>query len=167
MQDFKTDLDYSWEKEADSLANQAYRRFFPHLSTIEPVTDLETQKKGIDKILTFTSGNQVFIDEKKRRTDYGDILIEEYSNYKKKKFGWISREKHTDYISYIIEPSKKVYIIPFLLLQKAWLKNYQAWVLEYGRIFSYNVGYKTSNIPVPEKVLFEAIKEAMTDGLSD
>lgn len=80
--DFQHDLEFSLE---DELFNQMYYKKFPHLEQIEIVSDIEQQKKGIDKILHLEGGKTIFIDEKKRRKDYGDILIEEYSDFDNKK----------------------------------------------------------------------------------
>ena len=91
------------------------------------------------------------------------ILIEEYSDYDKRKVGWLSRNKKTDYIIYAIIPSKKVYLLPFLLLQKAWIRNYCNWSKTYERKFSKNKYYRTSNIPIPVNVLFEALNREMKE----
>ena len=114
---FQTDLEYSLEANDDNYINSRYFVAFPHLIKVETNNDLELQYKGIDKILHFSSGHTYYIDEKKRRKDYGDILLEEYSNYETKRIGWLAKNKYTDYISYIIYPAKKLYLLPFLLLQ--------------------------------------------------
>ena len=159
--DFSTDLEYSLENNSDEEIDGKYYKAFPHLIRIEKVIDKERQMQGIDKILIFENGHRINVDEKKRRKDYGDILLEEYSDYDKKKIGWLGREKHTDYITYIVEPSKKIYFLPFILLQKVWRENYMDWVTTYGRKFAQNEFYRTSNIAVPTIVLLEKIKEAI------
>lgn len=160
VNNFQTDLEFSLENNSDLEVNNAYYRAFPHLSEIKEVKDIETQKKGIDKILVFEAGNECFVDEKKRREDYGDILLEEYSDFDNKKPGWLGREKYTDYISYVILPTKKMYLFPFLILQKAWLDNYYEWLSVYGRRFAQNKTYRTSNIPIPTNVLLDELKNA-------
>ena len=85
MHDFHTDLEYSLDKSDDNDIDAVYRKAFPNLTNIEVVTDLEQQKKGIDKLLIFDSGKVILIDEKRRRRDYGDILLEEYSDFDRKK----------------------------------------------------------------------------------
>lgn len=158
INDFQTDLEFSLENNSDDQINQVYHRAFPHLREIKVVTDLEMQKKGIDKVFVFEAGNECFVDEKKRRGDYGDVLLEEYSDFDNKRVGWLGRGKYTDYISYIILPTKKVYLLPFLLLQRVWLNNYHKWLSTYGRKFAINENYRTSNIPVPTNVLLEELK---------
>lgn len=159
INDFETDLVYSLESRDDKLFEKFYHNIFPHLIKIEIVKDLHLQKRGIDKILHFADGKQLLIDEKKRRKDYGDILLEEYSNYEKKTPGWLHRNKHTDYIVYAIMPSNKVYLLPFELLWLAFKNNYTNWLKQYGRRFAKNNGYTTSNIPVPVDILLDAVKQ--------
>lgn len=158
---FDLDLKYSLENRDGGAINDFYYKIFPTLRRIESVKDLELQKRGIDKILHLSSGKKILIDEKKRRKDYGDILLEEYSNYEKKKIGWLGREKHTDYIVYIIMDGMTIYLLPFLLLQLAWVHNYRNWLKTYGRKFAQNKYYKTSNIPIPVEVLLTAIENEM------
>lgn len=143
------------------IINEFYYDTFPDLVLIRDVEDEKTQKKGIDKILWMDSGKKLFIDEKKRRKDYGDILLEEYSNFDKKIPGWIDKPVHTDYIVYFIEPSGKIYLLPFILLKNAWLKNKDQWSTKYERKFAQNRGYRTSNIPIPTNILLSAIKKEM------
>ena len=117
MNEFNKDLEYSLEQQDNKMFDSLYKKAFPHLVEIEVVEDIELQKKGIDKILHLEGGKTLLIDEKKRRKDYGDILLEEYSNYDKKVVGWLGKHKHTDYIVYAIMPSNKAYLLPFTLLQ--------------------------------------------------
>jgi len=158
MNDFNLDLEWSLNTGTDKTLNDLYHRAFPHLREIIAVKDLKLQIAGIDKILLMDCGKKVLVDEKIRRSDYGDILLEEYSDFDRKKVGWIGRTKFTDYIVYYVVPTKKVYLLPFLILQKAWLANYQDWLKLFGRKFAQNKNYKTSNIPVPVEELLAAIK---------
>lgn len=160
MNYFNTDLQYSFEANFDKDINQAYFRAFPHLVNINNIEDKERQLLGVDKELVFENGNTVNVDEKKRRKDYGDILLEEYSNFETKRIGWLGKEKYTDYITYVIMPSKKVYFLPFLLLQRVWLENYYEWLMKYGRKFADNGTYKTSSIPIPTEELLSSLKES-------
>lgn len=159
--DFNIDLEYSLEERENEIFDRFYFRIFPHLEKIKLVEDKSMQLKGIDKILIFENGKKLTIDEKKRRKDYGDILLEEYSNYETKKIGWLGREKYTDYIVYAIMSTKKIYIFPFLILQLAWIENYKSWLKKYGRRFAQNKEYRTSNIPIPTEILLNAIKNKM------
>jgi len=161
MNNFKEDLIYSLEENYNDTIDSFYYNKFPHLKNIIIVEDLNLQKRGIDKILVLDSGKEIMVDEKKRRKDYGDILLEEYSNFEKKKKGWLARDKYTDYITYIITESNTIYLLPFLILQIVWIKNYTKWLNKYGRKFAPNIGYKTSNIPIPTNILLDEIKKQM------
>ncbi len=166
LNDFYADLKYSENKTEDQLINEFYYKVFPNLKEIKTITDITLQKKGIDKILTLKNGKEIAIDEKRRRVDYGDILLEEWSNFEKKKKGWTGDpEKVTDYIVYIIQ--SKIYIFPYDLLQLAWRKNYYQWREEYGIKEAQNPGYVTTNVPVPTDILFEAIKKEMLQDINE
>jgi len=162
MNSFEEDLKYSLKNGNDWINNFYWKKFKHHgLKEIIEVKDAERQKKGIDKILKFDNDNELWLDEKKRREDYGDFLLEEYSNKRKRTLGWLNKTKMTDYIAYICMPTKKIYLLPFMLLQLAWIKNYSQWKKIYGIKKAKNDGYITTNIPVPKEELFRAIREEM------
>jgi|SRR3990167_7253349 len=163
---FKVDLQYSLEQRENELFDNFYFRIFPHLECVELVTEIQLQMQGVDKKLVFKSGKHILIDEKKRRKDYGDILLEEYSNFEQKKKGWLSGLKITDYIIYAVMPSKKVFVLPFLILQLVWLKNYVKFLEIFGRQFAENEGYRTSNIAIPTEILLELLKKEMEHKIS-
>lgn len=157
LNEFFTDLSYSLEKTEDDSINGFYLKIFPGISEIEFCKDMARQKKGIDKVIHFESGYQVTIDEKKRRKDYGDILLELWSVKEKQKRGWLFTAQ-CDYITYILLESKKMYLLPVLLLKKAWQKNRVLWQNQYALKEARNPGYTTVNIPIPTEVLMEAMK---------
>ncbi len=160
--EFSVDLAYSLEERDNEMFDGLYSRIFPGLARVELVTDISKQRLGIDKILHFSSGFQVTIDEKKRRTDYGDIALElrhEYDNGAKTK-GWLLNCQ-CNYVVYAIMPSKKVYLLPSLLLKKAWLTHRREWRQDYEEISSLNRGYKTISLPIPTEVLLEAVSKEM------
>lgn len=161
IHNFQTDLEYSLEAGENAMFNRFYFRVFPHLQRVEKVIDENLQKQGVDKILHFASGKKVLIDEKKRRKDYGDILLEEYSNYDKKIPGWLNSKKHTDYVVYAVMPTEKVYLLPFLILQLVWIKHYHIWKVKYERKFAVNNNYRTSNLAIPTDVLLSTIRKEM------
>ncbi len=163
MNYFQSDLEYSLNERENEIFDKFYYRIFKNLKEIKIVNDINMQKDGIDKILIFENGKELLIDEKKRRKDYGDILLEEWSDFEKKKVGWLGdSNKETDYIVYAIMPSKKVFLFPFKLLQMAWINNYKKWRLIYKRRFAQNIGYRTSNLEIPTNIVMDAIKQEMT-----
>ncbi len=162
--DFNIDLEYSLEERENEMFDRFYFRTFPSLDTIHFAEDMETQRKGIDKILKFKSGYTVTIDEKKRRKDYGDILLELWSVWERKKRGWLYTCQ-CDYIVYAVMPTKKVYLLPTLLLKKAWLKNHSNWLVKYKRIDAKNKGYITKSIAIPAEELLYEISRQMSNAI--
>jgi len=160
MTDFKTDLEYSLEVRESEFIDLFYMRVFPLLDRIEVVTDLDRQKLGIDKVLWFANGDKVTIDEKRRRTDWGDVLLELWSNYERRTWGWLFT-MHSDYIVYIVVPSKTVLLLPVLLLRCAWKCNGKRWRKIYPIKDAYNPGYKTRNIFIPTQILLDAISKQL------
>lgn len=90
--------------------------------------DIILQRAGVDKQVLLLSGNEINIDIKHRRQDYGDILLEEYSKFNEKKLGWLLKpNEKTDYIIYYIEESDKLYWLPYILLRSVFIKNKEIW----------------------------------------
>ncbi len=160
MNDFKIDLQYSLESRDNDVFDNFYRRVFPGISVIEFCNDLKTQKTGVDKIIHFKSGNKFTVDEKKRRKNYNDIALEIWSDFDKKKKGWLCYSV-CDYIVYAIMPSLKVYVLPTILLKRAWYVNKTEWLSKYPLIFAPNKGYRTQNICIPPDILLPAIADQM------
>lgn len=159
--DFNVDLAYSLESGESDIFDKFYFRIFPHLERIENVSDLALQKQGVDKKLILTCGKVILIDEKKRRKDYGDILLEEYSNRDQKVQGWLNRNKITDYIVYACMDTKRIYLLPFLILQRVWITEHENFITKYGRKEAHNPNYVTTFVAVPVKDLFELIRREM------
>jgi hypothetical protein len=162
VNDFKNDLEYSLDSTEDKLFNEFYFKAFPNLREIEVCNDMERQRKGIDKILHFNNGNWFSIDEKKRRSDYGDILLEIWSVDKKKR-GWLFTCQ-CDYIVYAIMPSLKVYLLPTILLKKAWVTNSEKWI-QYTPKIAENKGYVTESRAIKVDELLSAIANEMSNYL--
>lgn len=139
MNTFKKDLQYSLKAK---VLDQYYKsRGFKY---IQNVTDLETQKKGIDKILYYGKGKTVTVDEKKRRSSYDDFLVETMKNVEQNKKGWLYYTQ-AKYIIYWIEPLEKFYIIVTKELQDQVFKN--NWINTKPTKTTYiNKYYTTENI---------------------
>lgn len=158
--DFHKDLEYSLECRDDEILNEFYIRAFPLAERIEFCEDMDSQTSGVDKIIHFPGGRMVTVDEKKRRKDYGDILLELLKNKEKKRPGWLFYSE-CDYIVYAVMDAKKVYLLPVLLLQMAWKNNRKTWEGKYEKKDALNIGYTTQNIPIPTSVLLNAIRSEM------
>jgi len=182
--DFTQRLIYANVHSAPQRLEWFYRRMFPNARQIVKVNDRSLQRQGVDTIVCLENGKLVYFDEKIRERTYPDVLIEEFSVWPNYPYlngreidphepvlsgwrgilkpGWIGGHKATDYITYVKRRANVVYFLPFLLLQSAWLKHYVSWVCAYGRRNAQNKTYHTTNIPIPDTVLYEAIYEQGT-----
>lgn len=157
MNDFHKDLEYSLSLRDDEQFNDFYRATFLQVERIELCEDMERQHKGIDKVIYFENGNSITIDEKKRRKDYGDILLELWKNKARKRLGWLFYS-YCDYIVYAIPSANKIYLLPTALLQAAWKRNGKQWLRSYELKEAQNNGYITVNIPIPTDILLNCIQ---------
>lgn len=182
---FQTDLAWSHRKRDDEIFDAFYRRKFDGVLRIEKVEDLVEQKKGIDKRIHQTYDRVITVDEKKRRTFYGDILVELFSTQKTeqellsdekpelsdllsrddKTRGWAFKN-NCDFIVYAVLPLKQIYLVPNKLLTVAMRKNWRNWCREYGHRSASNRTYWTVSVPVPVDVLFKSLVSEMTDKFS-
>ena len=160
LNNFHNDLEYSMELRDDERLDDFYKAAFPMLERIEFCSEISMQQKGIDKIIYFSNGNAISIDEKKRRKDYGDILLEIWKNKEQKKPGWLFYSQ-CDYIVYAILGANKIYLLPVLLLQMAWKNNGKEWLGKYDLKIANNGSYDTVNIAIPTDVLLNAISNEM------
>ena len=148
---FDSDLKYSYKA---NVLNAYYK--YSGFKYIQVITDLETQKKGIDKVLYYGKDKRVTIDEKKRRTNYDDLLVETMKNVERNKKGWLYYTQ-ADYIVYWIEPLKKFYVLEFKKLQEIIFQN--NWVNTKPKLTTYvNRIYTTDNISLKWSEVKPAIK---------
>ena len=163
--DFQTDLEYSLITRESEMFDLFYQRVFPNVVRIELIEDEKLQRRGIDKVLHLANGQRIAIDEKKRRTNYSDILLELWSVYEKGKKGWLFTS-YCHYVVYAIMPTQKVYLLPTILLRLAWEHNLVEWEQKYKKIEALNIGYKTVSIAIPPNILLPAISREMNQRLS-
>ena len=116
---------------------------------------METQRKGVDCYLVLRNGHKVKVEEKERKKAYGDLLLEDFSNYERRSVGW-ARDEHkiTDYLAYIIVPSRFAYIFYYPALRRIFKDNLELWRQKYSYVFgkTFEGGvllFTTANIPVP------------------
>ena len=132
-----------------------YRQAFPHLTSIIANSDVETQKKGVDSYLVLKNGHRVKVEEKERKKDYGDLLLEDFSNFERRSAGWARDDrKITDYLAYIIVPPRFAYILYYPALRRIFIDNLDLWRQKHSYVFGKTFEgdillYTTANIPVP------------------
>ena len=162
MNDFHEDLKFSHDQSKLPIWDLIYNLAFPTFKTMEEIEqDGWAQRAGIDRLVILESGKIIYIDEKVRRKDYDDILIEYWSDEERKKPGWIAKDSACDYIAYAFLPSKRCYLLPFQQLRKAWKENMTDWVSKYRRVEAQNNGYVTVSVAVPIEILMADIQKAM------
>ena len=93
VHDFRAQLQYSVHAADDSFWERVYREAFPTLADIIDCSrDRAYQRVGIDRKVRLQSGQVLKIDEKKRRKDYGDILLEYVSVDSTGAPGWVEKD---------------------------------------------------------------------------
>jgi len=155
---FKDSLALSHKAEDLKVWAEVYKKAFPE--AIKMVTyrqDGFWQREGIDRGIVLSTTKQLFIDEKIRFKDYGDILLEYVSSDKTGAKGWVCKPLRADYIAYLIAPSGVCHLLPVIQMQNAWLKHGTEWLNKYRKIVAKNDGYNTLSLGVPIKVLWLAI----------
>lgn len=139
-----------------------YRQAFPTLqSAVSVRNDGWAQRAGIDRVLTLACGRTVTVDEKIRMNEWPDILLEQWSDEARRSPGWVQKPLGCDLIAYAFAPSGRCYLLPVLLLQRAWRLNGRGWIGLYGQRRARNVGYVSTSVPVPIASLMQAMIEAM------
>lgn len=160
--DFATSLALSHSYADAPWWLDIYRRAFPTLVTAVSVRDDGwAQRGGIDRVLTLACGRTYTVDEKVRTNDWPDILLEQWSDEARRSPGWVQKPLACDFIAYAFAPSRRCYLLPVALLQRAWRMNGRGWIEEYGQRRARNTSWTSASVPVPIAVLREAISEAM------
>jgi len=144
---------------------EMYRRAFPSLqSAVSVRSDGWAQRGGIDRVLTLGCGRTVTIDEKIRLQEWPDILLEQWSDEERRVPGWVQKPLACDVIAYAFAQSERCYLLPTMLLQRAWRLNGRQWIDRFGQRRARNVGYVSTSVPVPIATLMAAISDAMLIG---
>lgn len=112
-------------------------------------------------MLTLACGRTYTVDEKVRAHDWPDILLEQWSDEERRHPGWVQKPLACDFIAYAFAPSRRCYLLPVALLQRAWRMQGRAWLVRYGQRRALNPGYVTASVPVPVGVLMHAMIDAM------
>ncbi|AYJ88017.1 hypothetical protein D3Y57_14295 [Sphingomonas paeninsulae] len=112
-------------------------------------------------MLTLSCGRTYTIDEKIRAEDWPDILLEQWSDERRRIPGWIQKPLACDFIAYAYAPSGRCFLLPVPALQRAWRHHGRRWIETYGRRSAYNPGYVSVSVPVPTEALMQAIVQAM------
>lgn len=162
VHDFATSLALSQDYADAPWWMDIYRRAFPTLiSAVSVRDDGWAQRGGIDRVLTLACGRVYTVDEKVRTNDWPDILLEQWSDERRRVPGWVQKPLACDFIAYAFAPSRRCYLMPVALLQRAWRLNGRRWINQYGQRRAVNPGYVSANVAVPISTLTQSMVEAM------
>lgn len=165
---FYEDLDYSQKQSMRLFWGEAYKRYFDDCGlTTELVVPVEDRPDhGVDKIIHFSNGTSVTVDEKCHRANgYNDNFIFIEINHLNpdrtyRSPGWIKNKgKKCDYLAYAKEDTEQVYIFPFRETQKAFEFHGADWQMRYKVTSTDNRYYLTECLLVPADVVSEAIQK--------
>jgi hypothetical protein len=160
--DFATSLALSQSYAEAPWWIDMYRRAFPTLQGAVSVrSDGWAQRAGIDRVLTLACGRTLTVDEKVRMHEWPDILLEQWSDEGRRSPGWVQKPLGCDLIAYAFAKSGRCYLLPVMLLQRAWRLNGRHWIELFGQRRAQNVGYVSTSVPVPVPTLMQAIANAM------
>lgn len=165
---FGDSLAYSAALDDEPAWVAFYKRVWPDAHVLLRVDhDGAAQRHGIDREIILPNGRRFTVDEKKRKDNYPDLLLEVVSRYvapghPDNRVGWtIDPHKRCDYVAYAIVPAARVWLLPTELLRQATHANKAAWRRRFGIQKCENPGYMSVSIPVPWPVLADALCDAM------
>ena len=162
VHDFNTQLSYSETASDEPFWNEIYMKALPNMVNHMICSgDTQSQRMGIDRLILLSNGKVLTIDEKKRKEEYPDILLEYVSVDTTGTPGWMEKDLSIDYLAYAFMQSKRVYLFDWLALRRAWLHFKEEWIEKYPKISAQNNGYKTLSVAVPIKILQSSVNLAM------
>lgn len=162
VHDFNERLSWSHAQEDATWWQDVYRKAFAGVEAIVSVRqDGWAQRAGIDRIIVLKSGKIIKVDEKVRSKSYDDILLERWSNEARKQPGWIQKPLDCDFIAYAFVETGVCYLLPTLLLQRAWREFGRCWADSFPEVRAQNRDYVTVSVAVPTAVLLDAIRECV------
>jgi len=128
---FANSLQESHDAEDLPIWEEMYRQAFPTMIAMHNHRgDGQHQRNGIDRSVILDNGKQIWIDEKIRKVDYGDIILEYLSDSERNVPGWVCKPLLADYIAYAIAPTGIGYLLPVLQLQSVWREHGERWIAE-------------------------------------
>lgn len=161
IHDFYERLDHSQKLSDEPSWVEFYRRIWPDMiSCVRLDADSKLQRAGIDRAI-FLPNRQIpiYVDEKKRDKDWGDLLVEEWSNLERHKVGWaLDKTKVCDFVAYAVPG--RCHLLPFELLRVACETHLDEWKCK-PRAYpkdARNNGYTTRNCSVQWDDVWRAIR---------
>ena len=163
VNNFAEDLSCSSMASDEDFWNEVYKKAFPDMAChIKYDEKSQSQLLGIDRIIHLKSGRTIYIDEKKRRSNYDDIALEyEHEDKNGRTWpGWIEKQLCIDYLAYAFMKKQQVLLYDWQMLRKAWISNKVEWFQKFTNICAHNNNYITKSLPIPFKDLHKAVSVA-------
>lgn len=158
MNDFIQDLKWANDEKLTPFWEAIYYEFFPDVLSISgTIESMDLQKMGVDRVVHLENGKRFLIDEKIRKSDWPDILLEYKSAAEYNTPGWIEKPLSIDYLAYAFCPSQTCYLFDWVSLKRVWRYYGEKWKKEYPTILAKNEGYTTLSVAVPISVLCDKI----------
>lgn len=179
INNYSNDMKYADSEEMKLKADNLIRQklcFMGPIMRIDSIKDKTMQYAGIDKLILFSNGKTLKLEEKIRRIDYGDLLVEiiadnNFASYdyntnvfestKPRGVGWGMKDYSSDLLFYFIEKEEKGFIFSWKKFQaifKGFLPIWYELALNKKEGFSLKVaknkGYDTINIAIPKEAFF-------------
>lgn len=162
VHNFIEQLEYSETASDEKFWSAVYVKAFPNMVAHTLCSgDTKSQRMGIDRAIILANGKTLYIDEKKRKKVYNDILLEFESVSTTGAPGWIEKDLMIDYLAYAFMPTQKVYLYPWPFLRRAWIHYKDVWMKEYEVKEAKNEGYITKSLAVPISTINKAVSTAM------
>ncbi len=128
---FRRSLDYEQSATATAFWRGAFSASFGALASVF-MTNTETQKRGVDWVVTTEAGRSFTFDTKLRDRAYDeaspDVLLETLSDKERRVPGWIEKESPIDFIGYAWLPSRRYVFLSWPLLRTAWANHKAEWL---------------------------------------
>lgn len=148
--DFNKQNNKSHSAEVTEFWLAVYMQYFSNMVCwMSPTQKCKAQFAGIDRVILLDNSRTVFIDEKIREKEWGDILFEYVSNNKTMSKGWMDKDLTIDYLAYGFLDTEKAYIFDWRVLKRIWRFYKNKWIAQYPKIEAKNKGYTTISVAVP------------------
>lgn len=155
VHDFHDDLRDSMGPGGDRRTESILKEFFANAPDFYVDWSPREIPYGHDLEVT-AFGERYTIEEKRRRVDYGDELLEDVSNDQTHSLGWTRKCSDVDYVLHVY--AERWVILPGPTLYLAFANWRRRWIDRYGERRAANRGYHTINVPVPTQDLYEALE---------
>jgi len=162
---FNERLNKSNDSSIQEEIKEILMAIFPYAIDIQKA-DLQADIKGTDYWVRFKYRKVVSIDVKVRDTDplemwgKNDLALETFSDKERETVGWTRDEKkNTDYVLWYFSKTKRYVILPYLLLQSIFVKNWENWKEQYKNDTQDSSEWKSECIFVPLDIILKSIYE--------